>query len=88
MSLDNLKIPSTSLQIKLEAVAVPLEFGQFSTESSQNTPHSLPIRVRYGLYFVIWCFDLYSDSANAVLFEIWCYIGPRYNSTWLYHDSS
>ena len=28
--------------------------------------------------------DLYSASVNAVLYEISCYIGPRYNGTWQY----
>ena len=38
--------------------------GKFSLKSSQNTPHSLPMRVRYGRSFVR------STSVVAVLYKI------------------
>ena len=56
----------------------------FFTKSSQNTPHSSPVRARYGVWFVIWHTDLYSASVNAVQEKISCYIWPRYNGTLLY----
>ena len=50
----------------------------------QNTPHISPVRKRYGVQFVVWHSDLYSTSVDAVLYEISCYIRPRYNGTQLY----
>ena len=59
--------------------AVPLKCGQFSPKSSQQTPYSLPVRVRYAVYFVSSVSDLCSDIFIAVLCVIW-YIRPRYNN--------
>ena len=38
--------------------------------------------------FVIWHSDLYSASVSAVLYEILCYIGPRYSGIRLYNSPS
>ena len=50
----------------------------------QNTSHSLPVRERYGMYFVNSNCDLYSASVTEVMWEISSYIGSCYNGTWLY----
>ena len=46
--------------------AVTLKRGKFSPKSSQQTPHSSPVRARYGVYVVIlWC-----DSFSAILIAV------------------
>ena len=56
----------------------------FFPKFAQNTSHGPPIRVRYGVSFVGSNSDIYSASVAAVMYAIWCYIGWRYNNTWLY----
>ena len=53
----------------------------FSSESSQHTPHSSPIRVWYGISFVSLYFDLYSASTNPLLYKMSCYVRRRYEDT-------
>ena len=59
--------------------------GQFSPKYSQNTPHSSPVRVSYGLYFGGSDSDWYwySAPAYAVMCVISCYSRLRYNGTQL-----
>ena len=64
--------------------AVPLLHDQFFTKSSLRTPHSSPVRARYGVSFVNSNSDLYSTSVTAVLCAISCYTGLHYNGTRLY----
>ena len=61
--------------------AVQIWHIQFLPKSSQNTPHSSPVRVRYGVSFV----GSISTSVTAVMCSISCYIGPHYNGTRLYY---
>ena len=51
---------------------------------SQKTPHSSPVRARYGASFVDSVSDWYSASVPAIMYAICCYIWPRYNGTRLY----
>ena len=70
--------------MKCKYSVVPyVKHSQFSLKSSQETPYSSPIRVRYGVSFVSSLSDLYSAAAIAVLYVISWYIRPRYNDTWL-----
>ena len=57
---------------------------RFSSKFSPNTPHSLLLRVRYGVSFVSSNFDFYSASVTAVMDTILCNRGPCYKSIWLY----
>ena len=63
---------------------VPLQRGQFSPKSSQETLHSSPVRARYGVSFVNtnsgWCFA----SVSVFMFKIPCYVWPRYKGIRLY----
>ena len=54
------------------------------TQILKKTPYSLPIRVRYGVFFMDSDSDLYFISVTAVLYAISCHIGPCYNGTLLY----
>ena len=53
-------------------------------QNCQKTSHSSLTSARYGMYFLGLNLDLYSASVTAVIYEISCYIGPRFNSTPLY----
>ena len=48
---------------------------------SQNTPHSSPVRTRYGVYFVNPASDWYSASVLVIIYVISYNIGSRYNGT-------
>ena len=50
-------------------------------QNSQNTPHSSPVRAKYGVSFAGTNFDLCSASVTAVLCAISRYIGSRYYGT-------
>ena len=50
----------------------------------QRTLHSSPGRARYGVSFVDSASVWYSTSVPAVIYAMSCYIGSRYNGTWLY----
>ena len=56
----------------------------FIKKYSQKTPHSSPVRARYGASFVDSASDWYSASVPAMIYAISCYIWPRYNGTRLY----
>ena len=43
---------------------IPLKSSQLSPNSPQNTSHSSPVRVRYGMYFVSLNCDLYPASVT------------------------
>ena len=58
--------------------------SQFSRKYSQKTPHSSPVRVRYGVPFVNPVSDWYSASVSVIIYVISFNIGPCYNGTWLY----
>ena len=45
---------------------------------SQNTPHSLPVTVRYG---VDWAFDNYSAPVSTIISAIYYCIGLHYDGT-------
>ena len=60
--------------------AVPLQRSQLSPRSSQNTPHSSPVRARYWMHFMGINCDLFSTSDAAVMYAISCYIEPRYKA--------
>ena len=47
--------------------------------SSQQTPHSSPVRARYGVYVVSFTSDSGSAAVIIVLCVMW-YVGPRYNT--------
>ena len=51
---------------------------------SQKTPHSSPVRARYGLSLVHPSSDWYSDSIPVIISAISYNIGPLYNGTRLY----
>ena len=50
--------------------AVPLWCVQFSHKYSQNTPHSSPVRPRYGVSFVDPASDWCSASVPAIIYAI------------------
>ena len=50
-----------------------------------KTPHTSPVRSRCGVSFVSLKSDLYSALIDAVVWEMSCYIGSRYNGTWMYY---
>ena len=54
----------------------------FFSKSLQWTPYSLPMRARYGLFFVIVNSDLCSASVDVVLYVVSCYTGPR--NKWIF----
>ena len=58
--------------------------GQFSLNYLQKTPHSSPVRVKFGMNFVGPDSDWYSAWVSAIIYAISYYIGPRYNGTQLY----
>ena len=64
-----------------EYSTVPLQRGQFSPKSSQNAPHSSPVRARYGAPFVCSNFELYLAALNTVIYAISCYIITCYNDS-------
>ena len=64
--------------------AMPLSRGRFSPKSSQYTPHSSPVRTRYGVSVVILKSDSMSATVIALLYVISWVITPHYNGTWLY----
>ena len=67
-----------------EYTAVLLQRGQFSHKYSQKTPHSSPVRARYGMSFVgssIWLTFCHSSCNYS------CNIWPRHNGTWLYFST-
>ena len=48
-------------------------------------PHNIhPFRARYGVSFVSTHSDIWNAWVNAVLYELSCYTGLRYNGTRLY----
>ena len=47
---------------------------------SRKTPHSSPVRARYGVCFVGSASDWQSASIPAMMCAIWCYIGPNYKA--------
>ena len=55
--------------------------GQYPPKSSQQTLHSSPMRAKYKVTFVILKSALYVALVNAVVCEISCYAGTRYNDT-------
>ena len=65
-------------------IMMPWKRGKFSPTSSQNTPHCSSARAMYVMYFVSSNCYLYSAPVTAVTNAISCYIGQRYNGTWLY----
>ena len=56
------------------------------TQIFTKTPHSSPVRARYGVSFVRIASDWYSASVIIVPYAKSCYVGPRYNGTPLYND--
>ena len=74
-------IPSTKGQLRGKCFHL---MTSSCTESSQNTSHSSPVRARYGVYFVCSNCGLYFVPITAVMYAVSCYIGLRYNGTWLY----
>ena len=60
--------------------AAPLQRGQLSPRSSQNTSHSSPVRARYWMHIVSINRDFSSISDTAVMYSISCYIEQRYKA--------
>ena len=56
------------------------------TQQSQKTPHSSPVRARYGVCFVGSNLKYYSVPVTAATLTISYHIGPHYNGTWLYFN--
>ena len=63
---------------------LPLLRGQFSHKYCQKTPHSLPVRARYGVFIVGPAPGWYSARVPTIIYAISYYIGPCDNGTWLY----
>ena len=61
---------------------------QFSWKPSQKTPHSLPVRARYGMSFVGSHSDIYYAMGSAVIYAISYCIGLHYNGTQLYSQKT
>ena len=59
----------------------------FFTNSPQQTPHSSPVRTKYGVSVVNTNSDLCSASVTRVLYTISCWIRPCYKGTRLYMKS-
>ena len=75
---------STQRPISMYSVVL-LWRGQFSPNSSQYTPHSSPVRVRYGVSIVNTNSNLCSASVTWVPHAISSCIGPCYNGIPLYY---
>ena len=75
------KINESQSQSPFKYSAVPLYNGQFSSKSSQKTPHSSQVRARYGVSFE----NKTSDASFASLIVVpnakSYYVGSRYNGT-------
>ena len=56
----------------------------FLTNIQKKTPHTLPARARYGVYFVDSASEWYSVSVPAIIYAISYYVGPHYNCIRLY----
>ena len=54
------------------------------SQNIHKTPHSSPVRARYGVPYVDPASDWYSVTVPVIIYEISYNIGPRYNGTWLY----
>ena len=59
--------------------------SQFSRKYSEKTPHSSPVRARYGVFFVDPASEWYSPSDPAIIHVISYNIGQCYNGTRLYY---
>ena len=70
------------LQAKYSAVS--LKRGQFFHKYSQKALHSLPVRARNGVSFVVLASGWYSVSVPVIIYVKYYNNGPRYNGTWLY----
>ena len=68
-------------QYNLHICSVKWSAVSFFPKSSQKTPHTSPVRERYGVSFVGWNIALYSASHTADMYAISCYIGRYYNGT-------
>ena len=75
---------TTREHIQYNAVIMLSIFPKFL----QNTPHSSPIKVRYGVYFVCSNFDFYLAPVTALMYAVSCHVVPCYNGTRLYLQTS
>ena len=57
--------------------------GEFSHKYPQKTPHSSPVRARYGVSFEGPALDWYCAWLPKIIYAISCYTGPCYSGTWL-----
>ena len=73
-AMESRKIPNYN------AMALQCNGNQFSFTSPQQAPHSLSMRVSYGVSFM----SSKPGSCSAMLYTMWWYTGQRYNSTRLY----
>ena len=80
-SVSGMSSVESLLNISWTYSAVPLQRGQFSPKSPQNSSHTSPVRARCRMYFMGSICDLYSASVTAVLYAISCWIGSCYNGT-------
>ena len=72
--------PSFSYDYVIERGAV----DQFCLKFSQQTPHSSPMRARYGASSLSLNSDLCSAWVNTVLYAISRFTGPFYICTWMH----
>ena len=63
----------TTIMSDHKCSAMPLRRSQFSPKSSQQTPHSFPMRARHGVHFVSINLTLCSAAAAAELYVRSCY---------------
>ena len=64
-------ISSIGITLSFQVInsAVPLQRGQFSANSSQNTPHSSPVRLKYGCLLWIRILIMFcKDISNIMLY--------------------
>ena len=63
---------------------MPLKRGQFSPQYSQKTPHSPPVKSRYGVSLMDPASGWYSASVPVIIYVISYNIEPRYIGTRMY----
>ena len=86
--VQSMKTQSTTVSMVAHAIRHTVrrryKVVNFLTNIHKNTPHSSPVKARYGVYFVDSTSDWYSASIPAMIYVVAYFIGPRYNSTRLY----
>ena len=82
-----MKLHTTTTQDCLDIQCGAVITRSIFCQNPQKTPHSSPVRARYGVYFVNLASEWYSASVPVIIYTISYNIGSRYNGTQLYVHS-